>query len=57
MIIGAVEEMIDSNQKKFQRLIDEKLKILSENLKGTVKSIFEEVRNLNFSTNEMVMAE
>lgn len=44
MIVGSVEEMIEVNTKKFQKLIEEKLKVLAENLKSTVKEVFEEIK-------------
>lgn len=56
MIVGAVEEMIETNTKKFQKLIEEKIKQLAEYLKHTIKECFEEIKALQFNTNELVMA-
>jgi len=55
MVVGSVEEMIEANCKKFQRLIDEKIKMLVDFLR--VRDFFDDARNLNFSSNETVMAE
>ncbi|CAD8108855.1 unnamed protein product [Paramecium primaurelia] len=57
MIVGAVEEMIEVNTKKFQKLIEEKLKVLAENLKSTVKEVFEEIKQLHFDQKDVVMLE
>ena len=55
MVVGSVEEMIEANCKKFQKLIDEKIKMLVDFLR--VRDFFDDARNLNFSSNETVMAE
>lgn len=57
MIVGAVEELIDSNCIKFKKLIEEKMRLLADNLLRTIKDNFDEIRSLSFNSNEVVMAE
>jgi hypothetical protein len=54
MIVGAIEEMVEVNHRKYTSFLNEKLKSLAENLKYTVKESFEQVRSLSFSANEVV---
>jgi hypothetical protein len=53
MIVGAVEDMVEQNSKKFSAFIDEKIKSLADNLKQTGRSVFENVRQLSFKSNEV----
>lgn len=55
MIVGSLEEMVESNQRKFQKMLESKHKILADNLKYTLKDLFEDIRNLNFSANEVML--
>ena len=44
MIVASIEELVESNHRKYSNLIDEKIKLLAEYLKGTVKELFDQVK-------------
>lgn len=53
MIVGAIEELVEANHKKYTTFLNDKIKVLAENLKFTAKEAFEFARSLNFSANEV----
>ena len=55
MLVAAIEEMVDSNHQKYTAFVQEKLKNLSENLKLTTRSLFEQIRTLNFAVNDVIL--
>ncbi|KAM3137343.1 hypothetical protein pb186bvf_010523 [Paramecium bursaria] len=57
MITAAIDEMIESNQKRFQKLTDEKIKQLADYLKNTISNTYDEIKSLSFTSNELVMKE
>jgi hypothetical protein len=44
MIVASIEELVESNHRKYTTLIDEKVKLLAEFLKGTAKDLFDQIK-------------
>lgn len=57
MITASIESIESTNFPLFSNLLREKMKILTEYLKFTIKNHFDELKAINFSANDMGLPE